>query len=104
MKGMLVKGAKTDNELLVSWITETAKLCKPERVIICDGSQEEYDRLCNEMVESGTFIRLKEKSVTIASSAGQILKTWLEWKAVPMYALLIKPMQGPRITGFTRQK
>lgn len=46
------------NPELIRWVTEMAELCKPESVYWCNGSQEEYDRLCNEMVESGTFIRL----------------------------------------------
>ncbi len=46
------------NEELVAWVDEMTVLCRPDRVHWCDGSQEEYDRLCNEMVESGTFIRL----------------------------------------------
>ncbi|MDI9641769.1 phosphoenolpyruvate carboxykinase (GTP) [Geitlerinema splendidum] len=41
-----------------AWITEMVELCQPDRVYFCDGSQEEYDRLCQELVDAGTFIRL----------------------------------------------
>ncbi len=50
--------AEITNPELRRWVAEMAKLCKPETVVLCDGSQEEYDRLCEEMVEVGTFIRL----------------------------------------------
>jgi phosphoenolpyruvate carboxykinase (GTP) len=46
------------NQKLIDWVTETAELTKPDQVYWCDGSQEEYDRLCEEMVKSKTFIRL----------------------------------------------
>ena len=61
MEGTKIKGAKTESVFLINWVAETAGLCKPEQVIICDGSKEEYDRLCKLMVESGTFIRLNEE-------------------------------------------
>ncbi|MBK5939359.1 phosphoenolpyruvate carboxykinase (GTP) [Halochromatium roseum] len=50
--------SRTSNTKLLSWVDEMASLCKPDRIYWCDGSQEEYDRLCNEMVESGAYIRL----------------------------------------------
>lgn len=50
--------ANVKNEELTRWVAEMVDLCKPSSVYWCDGSQEEYDRLCDEMVEIGTFIRL----------------------------------------------
>jgi len=53
--------ASVKNKELVAWVNEMAALLKPDQVYWCNGSQEEYDRLCNEMVASGTFIRLNPK-------------------------------------------
>jgi phosphoenolpyruvate carboxykinase (GTP) len=43
------------------WIEEMVALCKPDSVYFCDGSQEEYDRLCELLVDNGTFIRLNQQ-------------------------------------------
>ncbi|HRE91714.1 MAG TPA: phosphoenolpyruvate carboxykinase (GTP) [Myxococcota bacterium] len=40
------------------WIKSVVELCEPSAVHFCDGSQEEYDRLCGELVSAGTFKRL----------------------------------------------
>lgn len=48
----------TKNQKLINWVNEIAQLCTPDNIYWCNGSQEEYDRLCQEMVESGTFIKL----------------------------------------------
>jgi phosphoenolpyruvate carboxykinase (GTP) len=51
-------GAPTKHGTLLAWVREVAELTQPDRVVFADGSDEEYQRLCDQLVQSGTFIAL----------------------------------------------
>jgi phosphoenolpyruvate carboxykinase (GTP) len=53
--------APTKNAKLVAWVREIAELTKPDRVEWCDGSEEEWQRLTQLLVDNGTFVRLDEE-------------------------------------------
>jgi phosphoenolpyruvate carboxykinase (GTP) len=59
-KGILMNEQKvpTTHKKLISWVNEWAEVCKPNNVVWCNGSQEEYDTLINMMVDEGLAIRL----------------------------------------------
>src|SRR5436190_23864500 len=50
----------TNHSALNAWVDEMAALCQPEKVVWCDGSEHEYQELCDLMVQSGTFTKLDE--------------------------------------------
>ena len=50
----------TQHQKLISWVEEIARLTTPDRIHWCDGSDQEYDELCQLLVDQGTFIRLSE--------------------------------------------
>ena len=53
--------APTKHQELLAWIEEVAELTQPDRVVFADGSEEEYQRLADQLVEAGTFTKLNEK-------------------------------------------
>ncbi len=50
----------TSNERLKKWVDDWAAIMQPDDIYWCDGSAEEYDRLCQLLVDSGTFLKLDE--------------------------------------------
>ncbi|MEU3406248.1 phosphoenolpyruvate carboxykinase (GTP) [Streptomyces sp. NPDC006670] len=50
----------TTHQELISWVDEIAAITQPDRVVWCDGTEAEYERLCEELVAKGTFKKLDE--------------------------------------------
>ena len=61
MKTRNLETPLSTNPHLVTWVRKMVALCKPAHVHWVDGSQEEYDALCGQLVAAGTFVRLNEE-------------------------------------------
>lgn len=56
-----VQQEAVQHEELVAWVKETAELTQPDAIYWCDGSKEEYDYMCDLLVQGGTFKKLNEE-------------------------------------------
>src|SRR5437899_1252523 len=59
--GRDVSAPLSHNPHLLRWVEKMARLTTPASIHWVDGSQQEYDALCEQMVEGGTFIRLNQE-------------------------------------------
>ncbi|HEY9367869.1 phosphoenolpyruvate carboxykinase (GTP) [Streptomyces sp.] len=50
----------TQHQDLVAWVNDIAAITQPDDIVWCDGSEAEYERLCEELVAKGTFKKLDE--------------------------------------------
>jgi phosphoenolpyruvate carboxykinase (GTP) len=64
MQGLAAMGLNipsyVKNAKLIAWVADMVALCKPADVYWCDGSEDEYQRLCQQLVDAGTFKKLNE--------------------------------------------
>ncbi len=58
---LLAPPIPTTNKHLIRWVEKMAELCQPDHIHWVDGSQAEYDSLCDQLVQAGTFTRLNQE-------------------------------------------
>lgn len=49
------------NPKLLNWIIEQARICQPNKVVICNGSEEEFNQLCQQLVDAGVLTKLNSE-------------------------------------------
>lgn len=62
------------NEQFKAWLQGWIDLCTPDHVVFCDGSKEEYDKICFDLVQSGTYIKLANNSYYCRSDVTDVAR------------------------------
>ncbi len=57
---MIETTAPTEHQRLIAWVAEVAELTQPDAIHWCDGSEEEYETLCQALIDAGTAERLAD--------------------------------------------
>ena len=92
MKTARSRAPLTRNIHLLKWVEKTAELTKPKAVYWVDGSQAEYDKLCQEMVAGGVLTKLNQDLWP-----GCFLARWLDGTLGPKAALRIQIALWPAL-------
>ena len=87
------------NKKLQAWVEQMQALCQPDQVVICDGSQDEYDRMWQLLLNAGAAVKLTRPNDPTATWFAQILPTLLVSKAAPIFVPTVLLMPAPTITG-----
>ena len=91
-------------EDVIKWVAEIAELTTPDAIEFSDGSQEEWDRLTSQMVESGMFTKLNEEKRPTRSWLAPSRPTLRVLSPVPSSAVRRKRTPARRTTGPTPRK
>ena len=95
----------TTNKQLLEWVEEMAALAKPDQVVWADGSDEEWHRLTEQMVEAGTFIRLNPeiRPELLPGPLGSRVTSRAS-RTAPSSARSVRSMPDRRTTGPSRPR
>lgn len=96
--------APTNHQGLLSWVEEVAELTQPDRVVFTDGSEEEFQRLCDQLVEAGTFIRLNPRSTRTPTWHCRIRPMSRGWSRGRTSARRKRSTPAPPTTGWIPAK
>ena len=99
----LALSVPTTNKHLIRWVEKMAELCQPARIHWVDGSQAEYEELCDLLVEGGDIHQAEPEALAGAVSMRALRRTmWRAWRTALLSARCRRTMPARPTTGKTR--